>query len=1158
VFQVKLSKKQTSVDVEVKIQSDSDPGFKVYDVLKKTLKVSVKKAPGSRGSLILPKTARPQLFGFAEMGKLAQTSAVAFGPKSLDMFRATSDFGVASGQGDARIYAAVTGTTLIQHVTTSADGTGTAYDEELVNVIIKPLYRSGLGFTPVKYFIYRRLKLADFLAASELELRASGGASEFIAKLYQQQTKRRAHYTEKFGGNTANLPPVTPTSDVLGWNRSRPHTTPLDTLFTSWSSGSDGVVQLPLVTMGECIGMIPEGDAFGVEIVLEDHREDLTLAFARMPGRVLDLSGQQLTAAQERELREHALGYVDPAAYYGMHNEVGVFHRTGVGDPMLKKGAAHFSDIMAPFANKSTVYLDLRNEQGYSLNYYDNYASAEGTVRLNFGVQAKPGPYSTLKWPVVAYNRVEQERKAESVYVALPTTGNTKPVLFAEHAQTTSRTTGNGFVDDSILYVEEQPWSSEVGVQIPQITGAQPTDKTDVATVVKMHYARGVDSEREWPPVSSVPVFSSYTDSVFGPINTLENLDHWKPGASIATRWVNLSEIRFIDGTSETLLDGFRSITERAVAFQEDQVVFFNSAIEIFKVQGTAAAGPMPIGQGVEGGFSPGKNLVGASSLFDGFNPEFVAIKDTPTQGIGEVEIQTLRLVSKDGNAVPSSIMMLGLKAAQFAALVSAAAGLSAAHERNIVLVENGSQPDQPLMFGQIAYHRFEVRVRGLNPAGTASADAAPSPAVYVYTRDGLSFVPAAFTMPTLTPTSYIPNPEELRAQQLNVDPIIALNTGVGSDPGIGDDIEDFSSAIAAIPVADSSNVNDPRVKARIAEKIATYAGNIFSKAHAFVLPDQNDERQDDRQLYWARLRMAIALKSHGYLLANSGDAAVLTKDLEEISRGMRSVSFGVTTLKKVLLVAFDPFEQQPSTGLPMSNPGGVVALALHGTTIESNGPGGTQGIVRSVVLPVRYAEFDSGAIDAFFTEHVITHPADLILVLNQNGAYGQFGIERFAARTRGGAPDNTDSTGLPTVGSGDGWAEFHETSLPITDMMSGNGPGSSDQYLYYDQSASGILSGDTPFDVPHAWSGEPNTTTDAGVDVSMIKEMYEGSAGNDLANEAFYRLAHLAATPAPGPRPSVGLLSIPASWHTGDGQTTKQILEKAADVIGRTLDGLP
>lgn len=1084
------------------------------------------------------------LFAFADMAALpVQNSARTFGPTSETTFRLTSGFEPVS---DVPVYAPVSGMLLVQRVSDGAGG----YLGGVVNVVIKPSERTFSEVPSLEYVVLRGVRFDSFFAinttTSEIEVRGSEGASELVSMIYQHQNAR----LQAFRANAtlvAEHPELEPDDtinvEMFGWLPNVDPETRLDEYF----NGRHRTIQLAYVPAGMHIGHFAAAADVGVEFIAEGGVFIPRLEDMREPEHVIDFTQapyDTLTGLAAKHAREQVLSFIDPAAYYGSHTAYGVRKRNGTGSEPLQ-GIAVYDDIVARFATRNTLYLDVRNENNYSLTYYGNY-NPEG-VQLRVGassVALSETQYGTLGWPLRIMERSSAqiaEGDAGRIYVALPTMENKRPLVHASAGALLSVQSSRTAMEEEI-YIEGVDWSRELALRVHQIDDGIG-DMLDVASLIRLHYGRRVDTGHVWEPNSTAPKYEYYTDNLFGPIGTE---DHWEVPAD-TTRWVNLRDRLFVDGTVSAPVLDFESVVERGVAFQEGQVVLFNAALDIRTDDSRSFSALSAFGS-ASGGFSVQPNFAEAAAMLSRMRVLSQEVKDTPSGG-GEVTVALIRLVPEQKPLSANAFMMLGVSQPQYELLKDAAGTLSPYHHRNLVLEkDNGPGAGGAFTDADILYHRYTVKVRGLNASGI-STDAAPSQAIKVYSMDGLTFVSAAFEMPELVPPIYIPDHEEARS----------LGTPgpwerIKADPTIRTDFEQFDAAVKALTEP------RPSAKSDLQNLIRTYGKRILDHARA-----TSKTIRDDRPLYWARLRMAVALKEHWYCLANKVDCDALAAELEDISRGRglpehSGVDFSSAgTKKKILISGFDPFELDDPLA---SNPSGAVALALHGETLTS--PDGVQGYVQSVLFPVRYRDFDAGVIEKFFTKYLYDDEVDMIVTLSKNGASSYYDIERFASRYRNpNLLDNDDQHGASPIGVGTGWNEFYETNLPVKKMMS-----AVDlvlppvQTVFYDQSfqSSGGAGGVQEKKHPSEPTG-PNLKENApGVLLSLIEgRAMRGSGGTYLSNEIFYRVARLRDQPPAGASgPSgvrTGHLHIPGVAEAGT--IIDDIVTATMDLLARGLDGL-
>ncbi len=1108
-------------------------------------------APGTEDSLnyeeldVQPPS-MPDVFGFGEIEKfMAQTTGLSFGPKSPYRYRLTNSF-ISRAAEPVKAFAAVTGRALLQRI---VDPTTGSHDPERVNLIIAPLDQPSVEFPPVRYMVYRGLRLRDFLDQSDpTVLREVPGPgdppitdpdlapSSFIAELFRVHRVRRQDMIDA-NVPSGELPGEIPVPKALGWDPSQSATTSLATAFAGTHD-----FQLPIVRRGAHIGnfFIQDDAEFGFEIVLDDARANsLDLAYARKPYHEIDLTSapdNALTGDALSARKEDVLAFVDAAAYYGMFHDLGVEHPDG----SLKRGEELYSAILTPFANRHRIYLDIRSEHGRSLNYHGNYGLTGAPIQIGpTPDDMVPAQYGSDGWPLVTLDRATEQVVAgnQRIFLSLTVNDNTKPLLYIEHGTPTTTASGR-FIPTETLAAVGDEWTSPVGLSLPSVVDPDLDETLDVAGILRLRYFRMIP-DTPAAPVERAIEMERYTDNVFGPVSA--DADVATPTGTFTT-WITDHERVFIDGRSSAPVLDFGAVVERGVALLKangvtTQAMYYTAPVDYYRTGGAV----LPREGGGDSGFSPRPTFLGASSLFGEFEIKTTRISD------GSLGIDLPSLEPRAPGAIREGIMLLGITAAERTALQTAAATLSDAYPRNFVLV-GGSGLGQ-VSSGGITFYKYQVHVRGILPLTHQSTDVPPAAPIVVYSIDGLLFVSSGTNLESIFPTSYLRTAEELRAM------LPEPTTIVTEAAAIWPIVNGFNGAVAFPGVPD-----DDSAAGAIGSAITTLGTSLWTEAHTATAGGH----PDDRPLYWARLRMAAAMKSHRRLLKNSAERALLVEAFEKATRGFESITFGsVGSGKKVLVVALDPYGFD-TLGLEGSNPAGVVALELSGESVSGTG----SGQIESVLLPVRYEDYDGGYLERLFEQYIFD-PAKrvhMILVLGRNGTRDFLSLERFAGRGRSKtAPDNMDRKSADRVGAGSEWLEFYPTTIPVNAMMQGQIGRSGGQIFYFNQSylawsydATGNRSEQSIEKAGTGLSGPNETSHTAPAPTGVA---VEGSGGAYLANEVFYRLAHLAANPPAGlPASSIaiGLLDIPdPSITVGPGPgglDYADIVQEVKDAIGRVL----
>lgn len=400
-----------------------------------------------------------------------------------------------------------------------------------VNLFLKPIVQSGLGFTPVKYFVYRGLKTSDFLQGTSSPdntiVAPESGSTEFIQSLYTNLANRNAE-TDPVGTDT--LSPL-----AFGWNPSG-QTDPqrsIDDFFFN----PDGNNQFQIVPQGMILGTFKNdtsSDDFGFEIVLEDGLFIPTLVYARKSKFTLEIDAT-IGIFEQRAEREAILSFIDPAAFFGMHEFAGVQSPGGLIPP-----TDVYSDILEKFLNKHHLYLDIRNENNYSYNYYRNHIIEQETspdtilpdkdyvsfsLAFNHSDTFKKFGFDTHYWP---YFRIPGGSISSGnygvIYLKLKTGDeNPNPVVYSWNGIIITPKSNERFVDGDKIQVAGEPATKKIGFILPKIDlGSENSSNNSFefkASMIKLSLLRkipsGVDSGNRVLPTEN------FHDNVFGPLETI-------------------------------------------------------------------------------------------------------------------------------------------------------------------------------------------------------------------------------------------------------------------------------------------------------------------------------------------------------------------------------------------------------------------------------------------------------------------------------------------------------------------------------------------------------------------------------------------------------------------------------------------------------------
>jgi pyrrolidone-carboxylate peptidase len=269
------------------------------------------------------------------------------------------------------------------------------------------------------------------------------------------------------------------------------------------------------------------------------------------------------------------------------------------------------------------------------------------------------------------------------------------------------------------------------------------------------------------------------------------------------------------------------------------------------------------------------------------------------------------------------------------------------------------------------------------------------------------------------------------------------LETGIGGGEAVPAQIlrrSGFANRVSAFTQALCAS----RGYAAASLVVADHARRLWQAAVARAQGDAAGlPADDDRPLYWARLGLTRALRQWVPPFdVSAARRAALEQQLEYASRGITTSAVPspfTGTARTLFVTGFDPF--QLDSEIRRGNPSGAAALSLDGRILVIDG---VRVRVQTVVLPVRYADFDRGIAEDAIRPHVTVgrQRADVITTVSQ-GRPGRFDLEVWNGRRRDvvsiGDNNNIWGGGSPTAplvfpGVGPG-PEFLHTSLPLDAM---------------------------------------------------------------------------------------------------------------------------
>lgn len=509
---------------------------------------------------------------FTEPSKLdPQSTNDVFGPVAGSKYRISSKHKISSGSS-SKLFACQDALMLILPTIDSSKNLVSGK----VNLILKPLDTLPIRMQPVKYYIFRGVDRNSYLSGNVIIADDKPNNCEFINKF---------HFNWTASLPVRGLPTGTvPDPKVMGFDEILATDPIYRAYYVEELFNSSASLTVPLqdyssvkVREGEWIGNIPASGSFEFEIITDTENMPITLEYAEFESYEIDGSSPAFDpnnpTLETLSIREKVLNYIDPAAFFGMHFDVGIrihngYTYSGTGIPsnttvsLLRKKQNAYDDVISKFWNKNVVYLDIRSERGYSYGFYQNYKDASGDI---LKLKSKSDlffhnlDYSNMEWPLVNLNNPPSNLNAlvpgDPIYLKLSTEDNDTPVLFAEDPKLFGTNNKKQFYNQEDI----KDLNKKIRLFIPNAMDS--SNKVNVAWQIKLQYFRELDHLNS--PTSVFKV-TNYLDSVFGGINSVFHTIPTKFNHVQNTKrqYVNNGSFAFVtdtgfyfnNGTSQTVL----------------------------------------------------------------------------------------------------------------------------------------------------------------------------------------------------------------------------------------------------------------------------------------------------------------------------------------------------------------------------------------------------------------------------------------------------------------------------------------------------------------------------------------------------------------------------------------------------------------------------
>ena len=431
-----------------------------------------------------------------------QQQTQAFGPAGasggMDVFRVTSRH---TATANPNAYALCKGIVCVQNDTANTS---------LVNLILKPVDQPGFDFPRIKYIIYRSILKDELISGSEIAPKSN---NDLTRSLWNSQEARNRSTNES----------ENPPQQALGidLSTSLANTVSIDNLF--YRENAD--FQLPVVSAGWSLGKFSSA-GFSIEIMVERIGFDPQLGKVRSSDNLVTVTTLPGSPTQPQQFehwhdKEEILNYIDPCAFFGMfyHSKIKVKQSSGHSDKM--KGNEVYDNLLIKFYNKNISYLDIRNEYGYSFNYFKNYGNS---INIAFDMSSVPATlnYYASGWPLLALsnsNFSPSNTTNKNIFkVKMPdgSGDNTLPLFYLSSGYLASDYPRQSKGKNKFISLEvTSGFTAEVSFAIPNRNGLAGTSL--ISGYTRLKYNKRFDADHNPPSSGTVIRSQDHLDNIFSP-----------------------------------------------------------------------------------------------------------------------------------------------------------------------------------------------------------------------------------------------------------------------------------------------------------------------------------------------------------------------------------------------------------------------------------------------------------------------------------------------------------------------------------------------------------------------------------------------------------------------------------------------------------------
>jgi subtilisin family serine protease len=304
---------------------------------------------------------------------IAQPSLLSYGSLSSTEYRVCSLFPASATTSRLPAFAMLGGSVCLQEV-----------DADTVNLILKPNEQIPQHYTPVKYIVYRGLRMDSFIVGGQVKDADASDLSQLLQEMWVDNKNRNSERAKK------GLPTQLLKLEDLGLNGG---SLPIDEKKLLSDFFEENTFHP--IKRRKYIGDFNKNNLHGIQIILEGDYEP-TLKEMRVIDHKVKIGLSEVNFPSSENIRtklkrQKILSFIDPVAYYALGSDQKIQYTTmnPSTNKIISKPIENdeiVTKILDKFATNNRIYLDIRDELNQAVSFSGNYDYLNASSQKETGI----------------------------------------------------------------------------------------------------------------------------------------------------------------------------------------------------------------------------------------------------------------------------------------------------------------------------------------------------------------------------------------------------------------------------------------------------------------------------------------------------------------------------------------------------------------------------------------------------------------------------------------------------------------------------------------------------------------------------------------------------------------------------------------------------